>query len=237
MVAVTTADDLTLSAIEKRLKSQKTFEAALKELQGYVLHSSKGPAKCKSTAQLKHVLKRIIVLLKSRYSSTAFWQAANEFFLTCQASHPQGFLTLLKATRLNAYNLGASVSGDAGPCRTTKITYDKGWSWRLNMGHGSGFRPVSRSKEDNLGRRNTVNFLEGACKPNNPTVSLVWCIELKWTDRRVFMIRISRKQKRLGRAVFSAQLCTFWLYDHIPQNFKSTSFRIVQNCTKSTVAI
>ena len=38
-------------------------------------------------ADLWYMTKRIMVLLKSRYSSTLFWQAATQFFLTLQVSN------------------------------------------------------------------------------------------------------------------------------------------------------
>lgn len=75
---------LDLKDIEKRLKSQKTFESALRELQAFVVAKNRVSLNQEFDAPLQHINRRVMVLLRSRYSSPAFWLAAKEAFLTCQ---------------------------------------------------------------------------------------------------------------------------------------------------------
>ena len=73
-----------LVQIEGQLRSRKSFEAALTALSEFVSSRNGFILIQQHEHALLHITKRILVLLRSRYSSVVFWNAAVEAFQTLQ---------------------------------------------------------------------------------------------------------------------------------------------------------
>ncbi len=75
-----------LEGCRARLAKKATFEKAVTELRQILQNHATQFAFPTVQAKLLDVLARCMTLLKTRYTSSAFWKAGSELLLQCQAS-------------------------------------------------------------------------------------------------------------------------------------------------------
>lgn len=84
-----------LEGCRTRLAKKATFEYAITEIKVLLDHSGVGLKLAAVQRKLVEVLARCMTLLKTRYTSSAFWKAGSDLLAQCQVSLPHDMVHVL----------------------------------------------------------------------------------------------------------------------------------------------